>query len=313
MKNILVTGYQGFIGQHLVLHLLNLGHEVSGLGYGDINKKNIDFKLSNCINGKVNTVNLKKLYFKKKPDIIFHLAGGASVSRGEIKPEEDFEKNIVSIKELLEWVKNYSSKTKIVLTSSAAVYGNNRKKSLNENDKCTPESNYGLNKKKVENLCLLYHKKYMINSVILRLFSVYGPKLKKQLLWDLCTKLLKKDKPLILGGTGKEKRDWIYIEDVVDLMTKIAFEKNLKKKRIINIGTGIGTTVKSISDLVLKKWNSKLKLQKEKIKFSGKKRKGDPFNLIANINFLSNLGLSHKTNIEDGINNYVNWFKKTKL
>jgi len=313
MSDILITGAYGFIGRHLSLHLTKLGHKVSGLGHGkwsyiEANKWGVKKWLSDDINIK----NLSKLYPKKKPDIIFHLAGGSTVSRAIHNPEEDFFKNVTSANELLEWVRLNSLKTKVVVASSAAVYGLGFTKPISEDSICSPCSVYGKHKEEMELLFHSYNKKYNIDFKIVRLFSVYGPELKKQLLWELCMRLMKKEAPLLLGGTGQELRDWTYIDDVVVALSFIGLDKTKQlKKFIINVGTGVGIPVKQITNIVVDKWYDQENLNKKPIiEFSGKKRQGDPFSLVADNTLLLKLNYSCKIKITDGINSYIKWFKK---
>jgi len=166
----------------------------------------------------------------------------------------------------------------------------------------------------MESLCKLYKENYDLDFKIVRLFSIYGPDLKKQLLWELCNRIEKMDTPLILGGTGKEVRDWVYINDLVDILSSIGLNYNkLNKYSILNIGTGAGFKIKEILETVLKNWNKSENLFKiYNAGFSGINRKGDPYSLVADTTRLNELGLFCKTSIQEGITNYVEWFKKFK-
>jgi len=313
MSDILVTGAYGFIGKHLSLHLTKLGHKVTGLGHGkwSYNEAN-KWGVKKWFNNDVNIINLRKIYSRKKPDIIFHLAGGSTVSKAIQNPEEDFFKNVTSANELLEWARLESPTTKIIATSSAAVYGLGYDKPISEDSICSPCSVYGKHKKEMELLFHSYNKNYNIDFKIVRLFSVYGPELKKQLLWELCTRLMKKETPLLLGGTGQELRDWTYIDDVVIALSFIGLDKTKQlRKSIINVGTGVGIPVKQIANIIVDKWYDQESLNKRPfIEFSGKKRQGDPFSLVADNTLLLKLNFSCKIKITDGINSYINWFKK---
>jgi UDP-glucose 4-epimerase len=315
MKTILITGVYGFIGKSLSSYLSKLGHEIIGIGHGSFNDDEaFNWSAKNWANCDITIENLRKLCSKKKPEIIFHLAGGATISQGEKNSEEDFFKNVASTSELLEWIRLESPTSRLILASSAAVYGQTTKDQISEDFIGTPHSVYGKNKKKVELLCQTYNKKYGLNYIIARLFSIYGPELKKQLLWEFCNRLIIKETPLILGGTGNEVRDWVYIDDVVRVLSSIGLDnRKLGDDFIINIGTGIGHEVKEIIKIILNNWNKKIYLyDEENIKFSGKNRPGDPFSLVAKNTRLSKLGLFCKTSPMDGISHYIDWFKKFK-
>jgi UDP-glucose 4-epimerase len=315
MTTILVTGGYGFIGRYLCSYLSRLGNEIISIGHGNWNKKDsFNCGIKNWMNCDITFENLQTVFKKKKPQIIFHLAGGATVSNGEKNPEQDFFKNVISTSELLEWIRLESSKSKLIVASSASVYGQGINGTISEDFIGNPYSVYGKNKNKVELLCKLYKEKYDLNYIIVRLFSVYGPQLKKQLLWEFCNRLISNEIPIILGGTGKEVRDWVYIDDVVKVLSSIGLnDQKIAENNIINIGTGIGHNVQDIIKIILYHWNKKENLyNKDNIKFSGKNRPGDPFSLVADISFLSKLDLFCKTDPTEGIGHYIDWFKDLK-
>ena len=110
----------------------------------------------------------------------------------------------------------YAKDSQLVIPSSAAVYGQKNEKSISVHDVLNPVSPYGNHKRICETLSKFYSNYYKLRISIIRLFSLYGPGLKKQLLWDACNKIYSGDQ--IYSGTGLEKRDWIYIEDAINLI-----------------------------------------------------------------------------------------------
>jgi UDP-glucose 4-epimerase len=299
MKTILITGAYGFIGKYLSFYLSKLGHEIIGLGHGSWSEvQALNYGIKKWMSGDITINNLRYVCSKKQPEIIFHLAGGATVAQAEKNPDEDFFKNVTSTSELLEWMRLDLSQSRVILASSASVYGQGVRGPISEDFIGIPYSVYGKNKNKMELLCRSYK----------------DPELKKQLLWEFCGRLIKMETPLILGGTGKELRDWTYIDDVVNILSSIGLDnRKVEKNFIVNIGTGIGSSVEQLLEIVLNKWNNKKKLyNKSDIKFSKKNRPGDPFSLIADTALLYKLGLSCKTQLNDGINYYIDWFKRLK-
>lgn len=259
MSTILVTGGYGFIGKFLCSNLSKLGHEIISIGHGSWSKRDtLTYGVKNWMDGDVSFENLKSFLNKKKPKIIFHLAGGATVSIGEKNPKQDFFKNVHSTSELLEWIRLESFELKLIVASSASVYGEGKNGIISENFTVNPCSVYGKNKNKMELLCKLYKEKYGLNCIIVRLFSVYGPQLKKQLLWEFCNRLASNENPLILDGTGKEVRDWVYIDDVVKILSSIGLDKDrVGENNVINIGTGLGYNIQDIVKIILFHWNKK--------------------------------------------------------
>jgi UDP-glucose 4-epimerase len=303
--SVWITGARGFIGRHLARQLAECGHEVCGLGHGLW--AGAEARRSGIVrwrNGDVRIANLESLAREqpRPPEVIFHLAGGASVAAALAGPLEDFDRTVGSTAELLEWVRMDSPRSRVIAISSAAVYGAAGAAQLNEQTLCEPCSAYGFHKLMAEQLCRSYRETYGVRVSVVRLFSVYGPGLKKQLLWDLCTRLAAGERNVQLGGSGKELRDWT---DVRDVASALAFlmTSDIKRTSVINIGTGAGTTVKRISDIVLACWP-----HAAEVTFSGKSRSGDPFSLVAESNLLSELGFRWTISLEHGIAGYVEWF-----
>ena len=310
MNKALVTGANGFIGRHLCKHLAKNGLDVAGIGYGDWAKEEYSkWGLTAWHSSEVDAVNLQDNYDKVgPPDGIYHAAGGASVGAAIENPRRDYLNTVATTSQLLDWMRQHAPSAKLITLSSAAVYGSNHKNSISEGDTKIPFSPYGYHKRMMELLCQSYSDTYGIKIVIARLFSVYGRELKKQLMWDICSKLSKGVAPLTLAGSGDELRDWTNVNDVVRALHLIA-TKTDEKIKILNIGTGVGTSVKSIAGEISSAWFESDKEQKIVTKFTGVSRSGDPFSLIARSSELDQLGFKWEVPLNDGIKEYVNWFR----
>jgi UDP-glucose 4-epimerase len=300
-----VTGAKGFIGRYLCLHLSQQGYTVLGLGHGawplEIAAQS---GLSFWVNGEIENSNLAQiLHHSGAPDIIYHLAGGSSVGLSMQFPNEDFRRTVVSTSTLLEWIRLHTPRSKLLLVSSAAVYGNSQTTPILEDSLYTPYSPYGFHKRSAELICESYSQTFGIQSAIVRLFSIYGPGLYKQLLWDLSSRISQAPKQLEINGSGEELRDWLYVEDAVHLLTTVA--NNISAELlVVNGGTGIGTAVQDIVKLSCTAWG-----YHPQVKFSGIKRPGDPQCLIANTNKINDFGFTAQYNLSQGIQKYVNWYR----
>lgn len=305
MSVVWVTGARGFIGKHLSIYLSQCGERVLGLGHGAWPLEiAIESGISFWVNGEIEDSNLWKLIeHSGNPDIIYHLAGGSSVGISLQSPTEDFRRTVTSTATLLEWIRIHSPQTKLVLSSSAAVYGNTQVSHIPEEGNYTPYSPYGFHKRSAELLCESYVQSFGLQISIVRLFSIYGPGLYKQLLWDLCSRLRQLPDKLDMNGTGEELRDWLYIEDAVKILVAVA-SSITDELLVINGGTGKGICVSDVVDLTCQAWHVS-----PKITFSGQSRPGDPLTLVANIDKLDRLGFKLQHNLIEGINNYVNWFQ----
>ena len=205
---------------------------------------------------------------------------------------------------VLDGIRNNAPETRLVLSSSAAIYGNNHTGKILEDGCFTPYSPYGFHKRAAELLCESYAHNFGLKIAIVRLFSVYGPGLTKQLLWDLCHRLQQSLSILELHGTGNEIRDWLFVQDAVRVLIAAA-DKASCTPFFVNGGTGIGTCVRDIATTLCQVWG-----EFPQIKFSGKQRSGDPFSLVADTQCLQTLGYIPKHKLAEGMEEYVRWFKQ---
>lgn len=306
MKTVLITGARGFVGRHLARSLHRQDFQVCGMGHGAWTESEYTrWGLSYWLNGDVTKRNLDIIQSSMgTPDVVFHLAGGSSVGPSLSAPEEDFRRSVLSAAELLEWARLASPSACLVLASSAAVYGAGHTQAISETDTLAPYSPYGYHKRIAEELFESYGKNFGLKVAIVRLFSVYGTELKKQLLWDACSRLDKDATHLLLGGSGNELRDWFHISDAVELLCK-ASEHATSDRLIINGGTGVAISVRQVAEHLCATW-----YMNTKVEFSNKSREGDPQFLVADIARSTSLGFVPKTNWQTGMTDYVSWFKR---
>ena len=304
MKAVWITGAQGFIGRHLSKHLGQLGVRVYGIGHGACPYEvAIRQGLQYWLNGDLEPSNFQLLLAHSGvPDAIFHLAGGSSVGISFQTPAEDFRRSVVSTSSLLEWVRVNAPECKIVVSSSAAVYGNSESKTLEERSPLCPFSPYGFHKRATEIICESYAKSFGMKFAIVRLFSVFGPGLRKQLLWDASCRLLPRPELLSMHGTGKEVRDWLHVVDAVKILVEAA-NRATNVPTIVNGGTGLGTNVHDVLLLLCQSMG----LAPE-IEFSGQKRDGDPNSLVADVTELKKWNIRLEGNLAQGLAEYAHWF-----
>jgi UDP-glucose 4-epimerase len=300
-----VTGARGFIGRHLSQYLAKQGGLVFGIGHGLwIEKEYKAWGVHSCLNGDITAANLDTLMQQYgAPDVIFHLAGGSSVGPSLVTPMEDFRRSVETASELLEWCRLHSPDSAVVMASSAAVYGAGHQGVIAETAASTPYSPYGFHKRMTELLLESYAHNFGMRVAVVRLFSVYGVELRKQLLWDACSRLSDGCKTLTLGGTGGELRDWLHVRDAVRILT-LAWKQASSNGFVLNGGTGLPIAVKTIANKLCELWG----IEEAPI-FSGIARIGDPLSLVADTTKLEKFGFLPECRLEDGLAEYMAWFK----
>ena len=295
-NKILILGGAGFIGRHTIRYLLeNTQFNVNSIGRGEVEIANSRFS---HINTNISNESLN-MHIENPEDIIaiVNCAGGGDVQKAHLEPLADFSKTVSSLAEVLEFLRCKAPKAKFVQLSSAAVYGNCFKLPIEISSPLNPKSTYGHHNLIAENLIKLYADIYNIEASILRVFSVYGPDLKKQILWDASNKLSLGESTFF--GTGQEIRDFIYIDDLVETIFQATQLAN-HTVPIYNCGSGNGTTIKELLNEVATYFDGV-----SEVSFSGKPKTGDPIGYIADI---SNSPAISKTALEIGIKKYMQWF-----
>jgi UDP-glucose 4-epimerase len=306
MAQIWITGTRGFIGRHLSAWLSLRGHTIIGIGHGPWPQPEAaEWGVQRWLNGGIHSSNLQHLLRETgAPDYIFHLAGGSSVGAAIASPHEDFSRTVATTAELLDWMRLEARNARLVAISSAAVYGAGHSGPIREDQARLPFSPYGYHKLMMEQLCQSYAGSYGLSVMAVRLFSVYGSSLKKQVLWDICARLESGSCQIELGGTGEELRDWTDIRDVVRVLElAMSIPVDPDAIPIVNAGSGQATSISRIAQLVLESWPVPAW-----VRFNGKSRPGDPFSLVADSTFLHNVGFEWKIPVRSGICDYVRWY-----
>ncbi len=306
MSVVWITGAHGFIGRNLARYLSADGVTVVGIGHGQWPESEAKrWGVQAWVNGAIEPANLDLLLTNAGlPSLVFHLAGGASVGASIHAPLEDFSRTVGAGAQLFDWLRKESPKTGVVIVSSAAVHGAGHGGPIPPDGPLRPFSPYGNHKLMLEQLLRSYAENFGLSGVIVRLFSVYGPWLRKQLFWDLCTRLASGAKHLKLQGDGGELRDWTEIDDVSRLLALTANCAG-SDVPVINGGTGIATSVNAVTEMVVRAWD-----QQVSIEFSGTVRPGDPYSLISTPCYINNEAFVWNCPVSEGIPKYVNWFKK---
>jgi len=301
-KSILITGASGFLGIHLSKMFSQDGCRVFGIGRGTLSAEQVHLTgMHQWHCGEITFSNLRS--FATQFDVIIHCAGGSSVARVEDDPAKGFFDTVATTMPVLEFMRQHNPAAKLVYPSSAAVYGEHDPTPIFVSDNIQPVSAYGLHKQLAEIMCLSYRHRYNLNIIIIRFFSIYGPELRKQLLWDACRRVANSRGSLEFWGTGNETRDWIHIEDAVRLV-RACIECDVSPE-LLNGGCGRAFTIKDTLTTLAAAFGR----SPRDIVFNAKTKAGDPHHYCADIGDLANLGWQPKIGLKEGLFQYAKWFR----
>ncbi len=301
---ILVTGGAGFIGSHIVDRLIEENHKVvvvDNLSTGNrknLNKKTEFLKMNIC------DKELADVFKKGKFDYVFHLAAQIDVRKSVENPQKSANDNILGSLNILENCKEYKVKKIIFASTGGAIYGDADIIPTPESYSENPLSPYGIEKLSVDKYLNYYYKIFKLPYISLRLGNIYGPRQNSKgeagVVAIFIEKMMRGESPVI-NGPGKNTRDFVYVEGVVE--ASILAMKS-KKIGVYNIGTGKETNINTIFRNLKKLLNSDYKEIHGEVKQGEQKR-----SCLDNRKAKKDLNWNPKIKIEEGLQKTVNCFK----
>lgn len=251
-KKVIVTGGAGFIGSHIVDALIEAGadvHIVDNLSYG--NKANCNTRATLHEIDVRDFPHLQEVV--RGAAVVFHLAAVASVPYSIEFPSETQDIHVTGTLNILRCAKEFGV-TRVVFSSSSAVYGDQDNEAISEDTPVAPKSPYGLQKYFGERLCTLWSDIYGLSTVSLRYFNVYGVRQNPDGPYaGVIGKFMKSKKektPLTITGDGKQTRDFVAVEDVVRANLLAATSSQVGKGEVVNIGTGEDVSINAIANSI---------------------------------------------------------------
>jgi UDP-glucose 4-epimerase len=303
---ILVTGARGAIGRRVVSLAHAQGHKVVGLGHGAWVPNGDLPPNAGWINGSINNDNLVALGQSiGLPDVVIHLAGGSLVGPSIANPGEDFRRTVQGMQSLLEWLRLANPVARVVVASSAAVYGDGHHQPIPETAAYAATSPYGTHKAMAEMLCRSYGRQYGTKIALVRLFSVYGPGLRKQLVWDLGCRLASGERKIELGGNGQEQRDFVFIDDAADILLS-AVAHSASTVPVFNGCSGRAVSIAEVAGMMA------ARTPDVSLNFSRQSRTGDPIYLVGDAVRSQSASLKTRTSLEDGIGRTMAWIDRVR-
>ncbi len=300
---ILITGGYGFIGSHVAERFSKEGHQVvvvDALLAGS--KENLTVKHTFY---QLNIADKKceEVFRVNNFDVVVHLAAQVDVNTSENNPCLDIESNILGLVNMLDLASKYHVK-KFIFASSAAVYGNAETMPITERAPLKPISVYGINKVNGEEYCLKWKEIYGLNTAIVRFSNVYGPRQSVKgegaVIPAFITKVLKSEK-ITIYGSGKQIRDYVYVEDIVDALYRLAMYN--KEVEIMNVSTNTECNLDELVNMLSTYGKIKEIEYKEK-------RQGDiDKSKLDNSQCIKELGWSPKYTLQEGLGKTYQWYK----
>lgn len=318
MTTYFITGGAGFIGSSLTKKILESGNKVVAIDnfcdfYNPKIKENNIKEFEDNVNYKMykadirNREAIKKIFDENKIDIVMHLAAMAGVRPSIENPILYQEVNCMGTQNILEEMKAHNIKN-LVMASSSSVYGNCKEVPFREDMVVDYAiSPYAATKKANEVMTHVYHKLFDMNVIMLRFFTVYGPKQRPDLAINKFTRLMLEDKEIPMFGDGTTSRDYTYIDDIVDGIQKSCkyCMSNKDVYEILNIGNSSPVSLREMIETIGKALGKIPKIKQLPM------QPGDVDRTYADVSKAKKMiGYEPKVSFEQGIKNFVEWYKQ---
>lgn len=320
MSTYFITGGAGFIGASLAEKLLNEGNKVITIdNFCDFYDKRIK---ENNIKEAIKNVNyklyrndirdkdaIKTIFDENHIDVVIHLAAMAGVRPSIENPVLYQDVNSMGTQNILEEMKQHNIKNG-VLASSSSVYGNCKEVPFRENMIVDfAISPYAATKKANEVMAHVYHKLYQMNIIMLRFFTVYGPRQRPDLAINKFTRLMLEGQEIPMFGDGTTSRDYTYIDDIVEGIIQSCnyVMKHTNVYEILNLGNSSPISLKEMISTIGKVLEIEPEIKQLPM------QPGDVEKTYADISKAKELiGYEPKTSFEEGIENFIEWYKRNK-
>lgn len=304
---VVVTGGTGFIGSHLVEELIRRGARVVVIDDMSSGRPgNIA-----AVEDRVDLVRMDLARDDPRPalagaDTVFHLAGYADIPRSVKEPRLDFEKNAMATLNVLEAVREAAPGARLLFASSAAVYGVGSDRPLREDDPSAPAAPYGVSKLAAERYVEVYARLYGLRSASLRLFPVYGPRLRAHVVYDLMRKVRDDPKELRIEGDGTQVRDFVHVSGAVEAFLTVA-ERAPLGGEAYNVASGEPVTIKDLAALICERMGAS-----PAFVYTGLVASGVSQRWAADLTRLRALGYRPPMPLAEGLRQTAEWFGKER-
>jgi UDP-glucose 4-epimerase len=300
MKVLVVTGHDGFIGRSVCREADSSGIPVVAIGRVSRLSQPGGCRPIRLVDGAISVETLERATEDVQPIAIIHCAGTGTVRRATEAPYCELERSVGTTAIALEFIRTrLGSSTKFVIASSASVYGDTSAAPAVESTPCAPMSAYGFQKLMTEQLCQCYSQQFGIPVMAVRLFSVYGPGLRKQLPWDAMLRMRAGD--MHFDCTGRELRDWLHVSDAAQLLCRAAIAPQ-EGWNVVN-GSGHRATTEEVLRILAE--SSGIPAEPT---FSGIPQPSNPMSLVGSSSKAANLlGWTPRVELRTGLAEFAAW------
>lgn len=325
---VLITGVAGFIGFHTAMKLIENDYHVIGIDnlndYYDQSLKKARLKVLEELNSGKFLFNfceledkkeLNQIFKKNSFDVVINLAAQAGVRHSLENPYSYVDSNLIGFMNILEACKKNEQVKHLIFASSSSVYGMNHKQPFSTSDKVDyPISLYAATKKANELMAFSYSHLFDLPATGLRFFTVYGPFGRPDMAYFKFTKAILNNEEIDVFNNGEMLRDFTYIDDIVDGIHKVILKpplplkskitKSFAKYKIYNLGNNNPISLKKFINTIEDKCK-----KKAKVNFLPMQPGDVPITFADINNIKEDIGFNPSTDIEEGIKQFVDWYK----
>ena len=316
MKRVLITGAAGFIGSHLTDRLLARGDAV--IGFDDFNdyydpavkRRNLERALGHgglvlyeadlCDEARV-----QEVFERERPEVVVHLAARAGVRPSLKDPNLYHRVNVIGSQHILDACREFAP-SHLVFASSSSVYGGCTEVPFREDNPVhRPISPYAATKRMNELQAHVYSHVYGLNVTMLRFFTVYGPRQRPDMAIHKFTRLIDEGRPVPMYGEGTTKRDYTYIDDIIDGVVRCVDEPF--QYEIFNLGGHDTTGLRDLIDLIAKHVGKPARIDRQPL------QPGDVTITYADVDHArEGLGYNPRFSMDEGIRRFVDWYRRMR-
>ncbi|MDJ1430973.1 NAD-dependent epimerase/dehydratase family protein [Halostagnicola sp. A-GB9-2] len=316
--NVLVTGGAGFIGSHIAHRLVSHGHTVVVLDVLDpyynpaIKERNLELCREEggdrftFVNGSITDEALvNEVVSEHDIEFIYHQAAQAGVRTSVENPKKPHEINTTGLLNLLLAADEHGVK-RLVNASSSSVYGEVEYLPYDEEHQNVPQSPYGVTKLTAEHYCRIWNDLYDVNTVSLRYFTVYGPRMRPNMAITNFTSRCLNGHPPVIYGDGQQTRDFTYIDDIVDANLSL-LETEAADGEVMNVGSTGTITIEALAEHVIDQTGADVGIEYTEPK------EADARHTHAEVSKANELiDYEPSTEIRDGVGQFVEWYRANR-